>query len=286
MDMGKRIRERRKVAGITQAKLAELLGVSYITVRRWETEGRVPNAAVMPKLAEVLNTTVAYLMGQSDEPNPQSVEGALQSLLKLMENGGLKSEPLTPLPEGERKAKLKELITSTARKVMESAPNAAEKELKSEARFEDVAWVPVVSNRVTVCCGDGNAYPDEIIWDEVGKYPVLASQLMGYSWQLRDGGYHIITVEGDSMEPKVHSGDKILIADVELKDGDLAVCLYRGRTLLRGVTFENDGIRLHAWNKVYDDIYVPNECVDDLAILGKMLGIVPPFLIRPLSSMW
>ena len=63
----------------------------------------------------------------------------------------------------------------------EQAPAQAQSELKSNVRFEDVVWVPVVTNEVKVCCGPGNMYPDEVTWEEVGKYPVLASQLVGYS---------------------------------------------------------------------------------------------------------
>ena len=130
-------------------------------------------------------------------------------------------------------------------------------------------------------------YPDEVTWEEVGKYPVLASQLVGYSWQVGDGGYHVIAVEGDSMEPRINSGDKILVGDLHVSNGDLAVCLYKGRMLLRGITFERECTRLHAWNdRLYKDIVIPDAELDEFAILAKMLGIVPPLVIYPLSSMW
>ena len=68
MNMAERIRERRRVLGFSQAKLAELIEVSCITIRRWEAGERNPNASVIPKLAEILNTSVAYLMGLEDAP--------------------------------------------------------------------------------------------------------------------------------------------------------------------------------------------------------------------------
>lgn len=151
--------------------------------------------------------------------------------------------------------------------------------------LSDVIWVPVVTSNIKVCCGDGaeNDY-EGLIWEEVGKYPILEADLIGYSWQLRDGGYHILTVEGDSMEPKVNDGDRILIADVEIRNGDLAVCLYRDRTILRGVAFEKDGVRLIPWNKDYSEIFVPQKDSEDLRFVGKMIGKIQ-LQIQPLSSM-
>ncbi|MBQ7263592.1 MAG: LexA family transcriptional regulator [Synergistaceae bacterium] len=150
---------------------------------------------------------------------------------------------------------------------------------KDEARFADgeMEWVSVVTGDVKVCCGAGNVYPDEVVWEEIGKYPVPASALLGYAWQVGDGGFHIIGVEGDSMEPRVPAGSRILIADIRPINGDLAVALWRGRLILRGAFFERGRIRLRAWNKDYEDIVVRDDELDDLCFLGKMIGIVPPF---------
>ena len=201
----------------------------------------------MPQLAAALHTTVGYLMG-IEEPAPEGSgaekpEGAAAAPDK---------RPAPPLPESNVRP------------------------------LSGVVWVPVVTSNIKVCCGDGNGYED-LVWEEVGKYPILEADLMGYSWQLRDGGFHIITVEGDSMEPKVNDKDRILIADVEIRNGDLAVCLYRERMVLRGVSFEKGGVRLIPWNKEYSEIFVPNEDGEDLRFIGKMLGKVQ-LQIQPLSS--
>lgn len=59
-----RIKERRKELRLKQQELAEAVGVSTITITRWENpkSGRIPNAFVIPKLAEVLKTTSEYLL--------------------------------------------------------------------------------------------------------------------------------------------------------------------------------------------------------------------------------
>ena len=57
------IKTRRKEEKITQQEFANKVGVSLMTVVRWENGIRTPNSALMPKIAEALNTTVSYLMG-------------------------------------------------------------------------------------------------------------------------------------------------------------------------------------------------------------------------------
>lgn len=239
MSLTERIKERRKSAGLKQPEFAATVGASLATIKRWEAGKTIPDGNQLKSIASALNTTVAYLSGETDNPGRASAA----------------AEQELPLPESNVRP------------------------------LSDVIWVPVVTSNIKVCCGDGaeNDY-EGLIWEEVGKYPILEADLIGYSWQLRDGGYHILTVEGDSMEPKVNDGDRILIADVEIRNGDLAVCLYRDRTILRGVAFEKDGVRLIPWNKDYSEIFVPQKDSEDLRFVGKMIGKIQ-LQIQPLSSM-
>ena len=67
MTTGERIRMRRKELGITADFLAEKVGVSRSTVFRYENGNieKLPMDYLQP-IADVLNTTVAYLMGWSE----------------------------------------------------------------------------------------------------------------------------------------------------------------------------------------------------------------------------
>lgn len=72
-----RIKEKRKGQRLTQQELADKIGVSLMTVLRWEKGERTPNALIMPQIAEVLNTSVEYLMGlqsSSEIPPVSQVE--------------------------------------------------------------------------------------------------------------------------------------------------------------------------------------------------------------------
>ena len=67
MGIAERIKEKRKSNGLTQTQLADLVGVSSMSLRRWEWGERVPSADIVPKLAEILKTSVVYLMEGSND---------------------------------------------------------------------------------------------------------------------------------------------------------------------------------------------------------------------------
>jgi transcriptional regulator with XRE-family HTH domain len=64
-----RLKERRNFLGMTLVDVGERLGVTRGTVSRWETGDREPSDAIKKKLAEIYNTSVAYLLGETDEPS-------------------------------------------------------------------------------------------------------------------------------------------------------------------------------------------------------------------------
>ena len=63
MDFGANLREYRQKAGLTQEKLAEALSVSMQAVSRWETTDTLPDAALLPDLANELGVTIDDLFG-------------------------------------------------------------------------------------------------------------------------------------------------------------------------------------------------------------------------------
>lgn len=68
MVSGETLKHLRKNQGYTQAELAEKIGVSRNTVYDWERDAYFPEGKNLINLAAALNTTVAYLMGETDEP--------------------------------------------------------------------------------------------------------------------------------------------------------------------------------------------------------------------------
>jgi transcriptional regulator with XRE-family HTH domain len=69
MDVGKRIKERRKELNMSVDELAQRLNKNRTTVYRYE-KGDIENLPmdILGPLAEALNTTPAYLMGWDNKP--------------------------------------------------------------------------------------------------------------------------------------------------------------------------------------------------------------------------
>ena len=70
--LGKRIAKNRKRLGLTQDRLAELLGVTAQAVSKWENDQSCPDINTLPKLAGIFGITTDELLG-----NPRVVETAV-----------------------------------------------------------------------------------------------------------------------------------------------------------------------------------------------------------------
>lgn len=59
--MGEKLKEARKAKGITQEKLAAILGCSQTEISRWES-GREPGARTLKRIAEALGVPMETLV--------------------------------------------------------------------------------------------------------------------------------------------------------------------------------------------------------------------------------
>lgn len=65
--IAKKITYKRKVLGMTQRELAEKLNVSDKTLSRWETGKQIPDALMIPQIADALEMTINEIYGAEDE---------------------------------------------------------------------------------------------------------------------------------------------------------------------------------------------------------------------------
>lgn len=63
-----RLKQRRKAMNFTQEQLAELVQAKKTTISNYETGYSTPNNEMLGDLADVLHTTVDYLLGRSENP--------------------------------------------------------------------------------------------------------------------------------------------------------------------------------------------------------------------------
>ena len=82
MDIGTRIKQRRKELGMSAEKLGEILGKNRATIFRYES-GYIENLPldILEPIATALHTTPAYLMGWEDEQQKNDIQADI--ILKM-----------------------------------------------------------------------------------------------------------------------------------------------------------------------------------------------------------
>lgn len=70
-----RLRELRSARGLTQTRLAELLGMPARSYNRWERGGHVPHLGMAIKIADILQVSLDELVGRT----PQTSEVAIRN---------------------------------------------------------------------------------------------------------------------------------------------------------------------------------------------------------------
>lgn len=81
MTLPERLKELRKEKHMTQAQLANVLGVAKGTVAMWEMGKRNPSLETLEQMSAVFDRTVSYIMGTSDDQSsPELSESEMQQL--------------------------------------------------------------------------------------------------------------------------------------------------------------------------------------------------------------
>lgn len=65
--IGERIKTAREARGLKRKQLCELAGITESALSRYENETREPQAAVLGKIAQILNVSTDFLIGNADE---------------------------------------------------------------------------------------------------------------------------------------------------------------------------------------------------------------------------
>ncbi|MBQ4401696.1 MAG: helix-turn-helix transcriptional regulator [Synergistaceae bacterium] len=110
MSFSERLKLRRIEKRYSQDEISKLIGVKGNTVWRWENDRAKPDTETIIKIAQALNTSAAYLLGETNDPTVRN-QSKLMALAQYVadENTNLK-EPITAgrrnnmyiIKEGER----------------------------------------------------------------------------------------------------------------------------------------------------------------------------------------
>ena len=96
MDLHLRLKELCKSRGTSISALESRLGMGNGTIGKWWKNGRVPNYANLSVVANALETTIAYLTGETDDPSAgikkdpipkdEAVSPAAQEILDFLDS--------------------------------------------------------------------------------------------------------------------------------------------------------------------------------------------------------
>lgn len=92
---GKKLAECRKAKNLSQKELAEIFQTSHTTIGKYERDEMTPSIEAAKKLALILDTSVGYLLGETEQDNLFKDKKMLQRL-----------QDITNLPEKEKESLL------------------------------------------------------------------------------------------------------------------------------------------------------------------------------------
>lgn len=239
----------RKKAGLTQSALAELVDLSRQTFVRWEGEETSPDIDDVKKVANVLHTSVAYLIGEVDDPTPFFECGG--------EAGSQLGQDISELP--------KKSVSRVA------------SDIKSNVKLSDnFIAIPLLTMATVASCGAGNGLygvvPEstENIYIEADTFTRLDDTRKPFA----------VSIEGDSMiGAGLEEGVKAVINPAEeVYSGDTALVCYDGSWIIKWVVIRPDkSIELRPANPNYSPTCIEAEYAADpswFRIIGKVVATV------------
>lgn len=282
MNIGNRIKERRKALGMTVDDLAYEIGKNRTTVYRYEN-GNIENlpTSVLDPLAKALYTTPEYLIGWNDDPTDYDE-------LINSDGGGIPNDFFPEINDPQERAK--KWFNFKQAEYADYVPPFGYQPL-TQIEEEHLKKYRCLDNRgrelVDMVLDKEYRYstesPREFIMLEEAplrpRYPRLASagsgqyvfddippELVEIDEDYVDSDF-VISVNGDSMEPTYHDYDDLIIKkQPKVSIGEIGIFMINGEAFVK----EFKGDRLHSHNPNYADIIL-NENMD-IRCIGKVIG--------------
>ena len=92
--MGEKIKRLRKRKGISQEALAEILGVSFQAVSKWETTSTMPDISLVPSIAAFFGVSIDELFGYNVLENERRVDEICRSAGMLRGSEPIRAEEI------------------------------------------------------------------------------------------------------------------------------------------------------------------------------------------------
>ena len=87
MEFSERLKNLRKQAHLTQVDVAEKLGISQPAYASWERGVKKPTQDNLVKIAQILNVSIDYLVGNSDKGVKEDALDNVELLFRMNSKG-------------------------------------------------------------------------------------------------------------------------------------------------------------------------------------------------------
>lgn len=242
-----RLKKARVQIGLKQQEVAEQLGVKANTISNWEKGRTEPDIDSFVSLCDIYKIDCASLLADVYAFNRIGNDISLAEYERIkkyrnLDDFGKETVDTILARETNRVAQLRakqeriDALEAEQQKISEKLQS-----LRIYAYFGEIA-----------CAGPG------FYFDEIPTETMEAPDM---------GGDFIIGVNGDSMEPDYHNGDKLYVKKTEyISHGDVGIFTIGNECFLK--EYGEEG--LISRNKDYDDI--PG--TEDVRLIGKVIGKV------------
>lgn len=242
-----RLRQGRVNAGYTQEQLAQKIGIAKSTLSGYESGNRDPSMHTISKIMDILNVDANFLWQDEtrdlykDEASPEEFNNIIKKYRDL-DDFGKETIDTALARESKRVAQLQ---------AKQKRIDALEAEQQKVSEMIQSIRIYTYFGRIA-CAGSG------FYFDDIPTETIEAPDM---------GGDFIIGVNGDSMEPDYHDGDKLYVKKTEhISHGDVGIFTIGNECFLK--EFGEDG--LISRNRDYGDI--PG--TEDVRLIGKVIGKV------------
>ena len=225
------IRTYRKEKGMNQEELGARVSVRKNAVGAWESGRSRPDLSSVPVICETLGLSLEEFFGVPDMKKKR--EDVPEDFAEKYRN----------LTEYHRQIILRQMDTLLD---MQKPVGRTQRKL-----------IRLYSNDLSACAGSSFTIGEtngEEVWIEENSLTVQADEL--------------IRVSGNSMEPKFHDGDQVLVRHcTSLRPGEIGIFTNGDAGYIK--EYQYDG--LHSLNPAYQTMVFNEE--DDVRCIGKVLGI-------------
>lgn len=240
-----RLKEARKNAKLTQKQVAEIVGIATTTYSGYERGASDPDVNTLGKIMSAIHTDANFLyQDYQDRENPIQSDASrmlLDDVISRHESGLIKKYRALDVHG-------KELVDMIINKEMERVKASVQKGDSDQI-------VPFRISEQSAAAGAGTY---------LGPDAFRTVQIK--SAFLPKGSSFGVPVSGDSMEPKYHNGDILIVSEQHPKVGEIGVFILDGSgyVKIRGET------ELLSINKGY----APIPMNDSIRSCGKVVGVI------------